>query len=304
MQWKNIWKTDNQRFSMFKFFSSPVSYFRTRLVPLTIAATLALTLGGCGGVLEYGTDFVDRIFGSVEEKNPAELMMEGEEHLTEGRFQSAADAFMQIKDRYPYSPYALRAELKMADALFMREDYNTAFEAYDEFERLHPRDPHIPYVIFRKGDCHLEQVSTIDRDQTHTTKAKAEYERLIKRFPNHQYSKTARKKIRKCLIFLSEYELYVGHFYFKNEQYKAAMGRYKYIIEHYPDMGQYNEAMEYIRICRSLLAEQKARQEAEEAEAAEEAAEEAMERSEQGDLDKEPVQPGDTSDKDLPDKDT
>jgi outer membrane protein assembly factor BamD len=255
---------------------------------------MTVVLSGCA-VMDYGADLIDSLFGDVEEQPPSELMMEGDEHLAAGRYQSAADAFMQIKDRYPYSPYALRAELKMADALFLREDYNTAWEAYDEFERLHPRNDNIPYVIYRKGDCHLEQVATIDRDQTHTMQAKAEYERLIKRFPGHPYSKTARQKIRKCLIFLSEYELYVGHFYFRNEQYKAAMGRYKYIIEHYPDMGQYHEAMEYIRICRSILAQRQAEQEAEEAERA---AQEEQEKNEAAEEEKEPrVEPEKASEK-------
>ncbi len=234
------------------------------LIKAAVLFLLIGLLGGCGGLVDYGTGVFGRIFGGVEERSPAELIAYGEECLEKGRYQAAAEAFQQVKDRYPYSRYATVAELRMADALFKRGEYNSAYEAYDEFERLHPRNEHIPYVIYRKGECHMEQVSTIDRDQSHTRKAKEEYERLVKRFPGNDYAKLARKKIRKCLIFLAEYELYVGHFYFERGDYKAAMGRYRYIIENYPDTGQYHEALEYMSRCKERLAEQGGEKEAEE----------------------------------------
>jgi outer membrane protein assembly factor BamD len=242
-------------------------------------------LGGCA----WTDGLWDEFFGGGEEQAPAELAVSGEDYLEEGRYGAAADAFQAIKDRYPYSPYAIRAELRMADALFKRGEYDVAFDSYDEFERLHPRNEFIPYVIFQKGECYLQRLTTIDRDQSHSHKAQAEFERLVKRFPNHPLAKVARKKIRKCLIFLSEYELYVGHYYFDRKQYKAAMGRYQYIIENYPDMGQYNEALEYIRICRQILAEQHAEAEAEAAEEEAKAAEEAAEEAEE--IEAEPDQP-------------
>ena len=236
--------------------------------PATLRLLLVLllmlgVLNGCAAVLEYGAGFIDRLFGETEEKTPAELMIEGEEYLELGRYSAAAEAFQQIKDRYPYSRFSLRAELLMADAQFNRGEYNAAFDAYDEYERLHPRNEHIPYVIYKKGECHLNQVATIDRDQTHTQAAREEYERLVKRFPEDRYADLARKKLRKCLIFLSEYELYVGHFYFKQGKYRAALGRYRYIIEHYPDMGQYHEAMEYYTFSQKLLSMEEAERQAE-----------------------------------------
>jgi outer membrane protein assembly factor BamD len=241
-----------------------------------LGATLLLVLvlsNGCV-VIDSVTGAFSRLFGDVEEQTPPELMMEGQEYMEQGRYAAASEAFQQIKDRYPYSKFAIKAELLLADAMFLREEYTTAYELYDEFERLHPRNPDIPYAIFRKGECHLAQVSTIDRDQSHTHAAKDEFERLVKRFPDDRYAKIARKKIRKCLIYLAEYELYVGHFYFDMGNYRAAKGRYQYIIENYPDMGQYHEALEYIRVCQEKLA-------AQEAERQEEIAEEEQERAEE-----------------------
>lgn len=231
--------------------------YKLNLIPriMVIGIMLVLLLGGCASVVEYGYSLWDSIFGEEQEKTAAELMSEGTEKLQKGKYEEAAEAFQKLKDRYPYSQYAVAAELKMADALYNKEEFDSAFEAYDEFERLHPKNRDIPYVIYQKGRCYFRQITTIDRDQSYTRKAKEEFERLVKRFPRHEYANRARKKIRKCLIYLAEYELYVGHYYFKMGNYKAAMERYTYIIQNYPDMGQYNEALNYISKCKEKLSE-------------------------------------------------
>lgn len=198
----------------------------------------------------------DRFF-LEEELPPAELMKEGMEDFEKGYFEAAAIAFQKIKDRYPYSKYALDAELKMADSLYMRELYDDAYEAYSEFEKLHPKNPQIPYVIFQRGMSHYSKVISVDRDQSDTIKAKEEFERLVKRFPKSEYAKRAVLKIRQCYKYLAEYELYVGHFYFRMKKYRAAISRYRSLIENYPDFGQYHEALEHISKSSKKLAEER-----------------------------------------------
>ncbi|MBL7172930.1 MAG: outer membrane protein assembly factor BamD [Desulfobacteraceae bacterium] len=196
------------------------------------------------------------LFGE-EELTPAELMSQGVEDFNDGKFEAATESFQKIKDRYPYSEFAIKAELKMADALYERDLFDEAYDEYTEFEKLHPRNPEIPYVVFQKGMCNFSRVSTIDRDQSYTWKAKEDFERLIKRYRRSAYTERARKKVRECYIKLAEHELYVGNFYFKMEKYQPAMSRYIYLIENYPDVGQYYEALEKIKICREKLAEEK-----------------------------------------------
>jgi outer membrane protein assembly factor BamD len=217
------------------------------LITLGFIVPLVFGLTGCG--------YIDKFFSKEEDSNASELMAEGEEKLSKGYFGAASEAFQMVKDRYPYSKYAITAELKMADALYQSESYDDAFFAYDEFERLHPKNQQIPYVIYQKGMSHFQQMTTSDRDQSYTMKAKEEFERLINRFPRDNYANLARKNLRKCLIYLAEYELYVGHFYFKMGEYKAALERYSYIIKNYPDMGQYHEALEYMSKCKLKIAQ-------------------------------------------------
>ena len=143
-----------------------------------------------------GCSFYNHLFGEPEPETPGTLMEGGMESMAAGHYQSAIDAFEKIKDRYPYSKFALLAELKLADALFGKGSYDEAYDAYDEFERLHPTNAQIHHVIYQKGMCHFSQIGTIDRDQSHTIKAKEEFQRLIKRFPDSVYARLAQKRLR------------------------------------------------------------------------------------------------------------
>ena len=136
------------------------------------------------------------------------------------------------------------------------QEYDSAFDAYNEFQRLHPTSPNAPYAWYQMGMCHFEQASTIDRDQSHTQQAMSSFERLVKSFPKSEYASNAHWKIRECYILLAGSELYVAHFYYKMKKYNAAMVRYRYILENYPDLGQYHEALEYLSKCKEKLAAQ------------------------------------------------
>ena len=209
-----------------------------------------------------GCSYIEKFIGGGEEDvtDAGEIMAEGMEEMGAGRYNLAVEAFQKIKDRFPYSKYAVLAELKMADALYFQEEYDPAYAAYDDFEKLHPKHKDIPYVIYQKGMCNFSQIKSTDREQVHTFKAKEEFERVIKRFPRDEYANKARKNLRECLIYLAEYELFVGNFYYKQGRYKAALGRYAYIINNYPDMGQYQDAMEGMTRCKEKLAQETAQE--------------------------------------------
>jgi len=195
--------------------------------------------------------------GKEPEKSPEELMSEGMSSFRDGDYLEAVESFQKLKDRYPYSKLAVHAELKLADALLKRKEFEEAMEAYIEFEKLHPKNKSIPYVIYQQGMCNFFRMNKIDRDQTNTKKALKEFERLRREFPADPFSLKAQRNIRKCLINLAEYEFYVGHFYFKAGQYLAALRRFEYLVTHYPDLGQYGKTLVCIAECREKLAEQK-----------------------------------------------
>jgi len=226
--------------------------FRMTFKTLLLLFAMCFLLTGCS---LWGS-----IFGESEEEElpPDQLMSEGMENYERGFYEDANEAFEKIKDRYPYSRFALEAELKLADTLFKRHEYAEAVEAYQDFERLHPKNSHIPYVIYQQGMCHFEQTRGEDRDQAEIMSAREHFERLIKKFPKSIYARRAERKIRECYIILAEHELYVGRFYYQKRKYRAAYARFRYVVEKYPDLGQYHEALEYMAKCKEKIPEEDA----------------------------------------------
>lgn len=197
------------------------------------------------------------LFKSKQDDRPAnELADTGMQAYRDGRYKKAIDNFEQLRDWYPFSKYAILAELKIADAHFKLEEFEDAAVAYEEFENLHPRNEAIPYVIYQIGRCHFDRIDTVDRDQSHTRQALETFQRLIERFPNDAYAHKAREHELDCYKSLAGHDLYVGIFYFKSRHYKAALGRFMSVITDYPDVGVQYEALKYIAVCQYAIQQQ------------------------------------------------
>jgi len=194
-------------------------------------------------------------FKSQDEKSASELISDGMELYEDGKYKDAIEAFERLKDWYPFSKYAILAELKIADAHLRLEQYEDAIFAYEEFETLHPRNEAIPYVIYQIGRCYFEQADTIDRDQTNTQKALETFNRLIKTFPENEYAKKALAHRTQCQKLLAGHDMYVGMFYYKGKHYRAALNRFQSVLTSYPDVGVHHQALHYVAVCEKTLKE-------------------------------------------------
>lgn len=222
---------------------------RPFLTRLLVLLTLVGLISSCG--------LSKRWFGKKREDRPPEqLAKEGIEELKGRNYYAAEDIFAKIKDRYPYSDQALVAQVKLADALYYNEKYDEAQLAYQEFEKLHPTNKAIPYVIYQQALCFYRQRPTVDRDQTFTNKALAEFRRLQKKYPDSEYASKAEKYKLRCLEDLAEHEFYVGEFYFKTKHYTSALDRFQALSLEYPFFKP-AEVKEYIRKSQHNLANPK-----------------------------------------------
>jgi outer membrane protein assembly factor BamD len=191
-----------------------------------------------------------------EERTAQELIQSGVDNFEAGEYKDAIDDFEKLRDWYPFSKYAILAELKIADAHFNLEAYTDAIFAYEEFEQLHPRNEAIPYVIYRIARSHFNQIDTIDRDQSNAHKAMETYRRLIQQFPSDVYAGMARSDMLACYQSLAGHEYYVGMFYYKNKNYKAAKVRFTAVVKNYPDVGYHQRALTYLANCDAWIQSQ------------------------------------------------
>jgi len=192
---------------------------------------------------------------SSEDNRPAhELARDGMDDYKAGNYTEAIETFERLKDWYPFSKYAILAELKIGDAYYKKEEYEDAVFAYEEFINLHPRNEAVPYVMYQIGRCYFDQVDTIDRDQANARKAFESFIKLVERYPVDGYARRARPHIAACIKSLAGSDLYVGRFYFKNRYYKAALNRFIAVLNDYPDVGLQHDALRYIAICEAEIA--------------------------------------------------
>lgn len=183
------------------------------------------------------------------EKTAQELAVEGMAYLRRGSYYKAAGAFQQIRDRYPFSQYGLLADLKLADIHYYRGEYEEAVSAYREFEKLHPANEALPYIVYQVGMSYFRQIPSVDRDQTVTRNAWNEFQRLLNTYPDSQYVLEAKKRIRECREKLAEHELYVGRFYLRTKKYQAALKRLSEVIVTYPETSAKDKALTLIKQC-------------------------------------------------------
>jgi outer membrane protein assembly factor BamD len=203
----------------------------------------ALMIGGCATASHR-----------PEEKTATELLNAGLAALHKDNFSDSIDIFSKLKDWYPFSKHAVTAELKIADAHYGMEEYDEATAGYESFVNLHPRNDEVPYAIYQIGNCYLDQLKGIDQDQTYATKASDTFLRLLKQFPDSSYADLAKAALKKCQKSILRHELYVAKFYLRAKNYRAALNRFKDLLDMYPDVGVQYEALHYITLCQAAMA--------------------------------------------------
>lgn len=171
-----------------------------------------------------------------KEEMPAEdLARKGLEQYNRGKYFLAVETFNIIKERFPFSRFSLLAELKSADSKFHMRNYQEALELYSSFEKNHPANEAIPYVLFQIGRSHYRTIDTVDRDATGAHETIKAFEKLLRTFPVSPYTEEAQTLIRKANFFLAEHELNVANFYLRINEYDQAKGRAEYLISGFPD---------------------------------------------------------------------
>ncbi len=201
-----------------------------------VLGVLVLFLSGCALFEE----------SSQMNKSAQQLAAEGASAFMNENYKEAVKAYTDLKDWYPFSKYAILAELKIADAHFQLEEYDEAIVAYETFEKMHPRNEAVPYVISQIGMCWFKQIDTVDRDPGPAKNAMDQFTRLMQQFPENELAEDAVAYIETCIDNIAGHELYVANFYNKTEEYAAALKRYEYIVEFYPGTVQSEIALDKI----------------------------------------------------------
>jgi outer membrane protein assembly factor BamD len=167
------------------------------------------------------------------EPQPISELSEGDgiqrirENHGEKNWEVLSNEVNEYRARYPYSQYANEALLLVADSQFQSSRCPEAIVSYEEFLQRNKTHPKIPEASFRIAKCYdLRSSEAPDREQDYTKRAIVKYNEFISSFSKSENTAEAHERSRALKRRLAEHQLFIARFYWKKEQWHAALSRY------------------------------------------------------------------------------
>ncbi len=214
------------------------------LLRLAAPMMIVLSLGACSSI--------GSLFGSgssdASKQDPAtvpveELYTRGIDALNTRRYDTAAKQFDQLEQTYPYSSWAVNAQLMQGYSYYLENHYTDSIAVLDRFIQLHPTHRDIAYVYYLRALCYYEQIADIQRDQKGTADAMAALQEVVNRFPDSAYGRDARLKIDLARDHLAGKEMEIGRYYERQHLYTAAIGRFQRVVDDFQTTNHVPEAL-------------------------------------------------------------
>jgi outer membrane protein assembly factor BamD len=210
-----------------------------------IGLVLCLALAACGG--KTGAAAVD--YSVSAQKN----YEKGLKELENKDWIAASKYFSFIKSRFPYSKYAVLAELRLADAEFGAESYLEAVDSYRLFIRFHPTHEMVAngYTSFKIGEAYFNQLPSdfwlfppsFEKDQSSTEDAANELKSFLDKYPDSPYREKAKEILVKVGKRLADHEWYVARYYWDRGKPMGTVLRLRRLLERYRGVGYDVEAL-------------------------------------------------------------
>ncbi len=157
-------------------------------------------------------------------------------------YQEALKNFEILVDEHSGTRLATLAHLKMGEVYFLQSKWEESETSYRRFLLLNPRSHLTPYVLNRLIALNYERniyglfakSRDYDRNMEPNRTLIRDYQRFYLLFPQSPYLADVKEYQKGALADLAEHELHVANYYFDNEAYHSAIGRYLYLLKNYP----------------------------------------------------------------------
>ena len=163
--------------------------------------------------------------------------------LNQGDFLTAIATFETLGARYPFGTYTQQAQLDIAYAYLKQDEFDNAIASADRFIKLYPRSENIDYAYYIKGVSHFSRGgSVMERlfprdmakvDQNWLRAAFAEFDTLIRRFPESRYSQDAQTRMAFLKDEMARHELITARFYYDRGAMVAVVNRINFLLERF-----------------------------------------------------------------------
>jgi outer membrane protein assembly factor BamD len=203
-----------------------------------VALVLLPLLAACGGSSKDDAQASNGPPLPVEE-----LYNNGIDALNAKRYATATDQFDAVEQNYPYSTWAVNAQLMQGYTQYLQNHYTEALGTIERFIQLHPAHRDIAYAYYLRALCYYEQIADIERDQKGTDSAMNALQEVVNRFPDSAYARDARLKIDLCRDHLAGKEMEIGRWYENQHLYEAAIGRFQRVVDDFQTTNHVPEAL-------------------------------------------------------------
>ena len=208
---------------------------------------LVLLLPGCetlGSLAPWnGSSKTLNVKADPASKTVDDLYNNGIDALNQQRYKVAVEQFDAVEQNYPYSSWAVNAQLMHGYTEYLQNHYTEAVGALDRYIQLHPSSANVAYAYYLRALCYYEQIADIQRDQKGTEQAMSALRDVVNRFPDSAYSRDARLKIDLCRDHLAGKEMDIGRWYEGQKLYAAAIGRFQRVVDDYQTTNHAPEAL-------------------------------------------------------------
>ncbi len=208
---------------------------------------LPLLLGGCATLNSINPwsgrseDIQEKV--DYSKVPPEQIYNNGIDALGAQRYVAANIQFDAVEQYYPYSSWAVNAQLMQGYTQYEQNHYTEAIGTLDRFAQLHPAHRDIAYAYYLRSLCYYEQIADIQRDQKGTELAMNALQEVVNRFPDSAYARDARLKIDLARDHLAGKEMEVGRWYEQQHLYEAAIGRFQRVVDDYQTTNHVPEAL-------------------------------------------------------------
>ncbi len=163
--------------------------------------------------------------------------------LNQKKYSTAVAQFDRVEQNYPYSTWAVNAQLMAGYTQYQQNKYTDAIGTLDHFIQLHPAHRDIAYAYYLRALSYYEQIADVQRDQKGTEEAMKALQEVVNRFPDSPYATDARFKIDLARDHLAGHEMVIGRWYQSQHLYAGAIGRFQRVVDDYQTTNHVPEAL-------------------------------------------------------------
>lgn len=188
---------------------------------------------------------------SIESMSAEQIYRMGEADLEDGNPAAAATVFEEVERLYPYSQWSKRAVMMSAFAYHEASDFDSSRSSAQRYIDFYPADEDAAYAQYLIALSYYDQIVDIGRDQGHTFEALQELRKMVERYPESEYARSAELKFDLTLSHLAGKEMEIGRYYLKRGHFTAAINRFRVVVEDYQTTVHTAEALH--RLVESYL---------------------------------------------------